>query len=245
MNCKQLRRSKKIAWLFFPYYRLKAIWDVRKNKSEIGEFFDDSCGIIHIGAHHAEERFDYAKLKKKVLWIEANPSHEAKITANLRGFPRQKVIIGLLGSTELAQRRFFISNNSGSSSSVFDFAEHTELWPEVSMINICELPQTTLPQLLQKHRIKISEYDSLVLDIQGAELDVLKGIPDLKKYFKKIQLEAADFKIYDGAPLKKEIDQYLFSKGFKNLESKAFKTNKLQTKKCMNCKYTLIKDDQS
>lgn len=208
------------------------------------KFLFEANGIIHIGAHHAEERYLYEAMKKRVLWIEANPDHLCVINANLRGFVRQKAFIGLLGSNEQEKQIFNVSNNDGLSSSVYTFEKHSDLWPEVKMVKVKTLPQTTLDAILKKNKEDSNRYDTLVLDTQGSELDILKGISNLNKWIKRIQLETSNFNVYKNAPLKKAIDAFLFSKGYVLLESQVFNSSKDKIKKCMNCRYIIRKQQK-
>ncbi len=61
----------------------------------------------------------------------------------------------------------------------------------------------------------IDRIDGIWMDVQGAELDVLKGISD--QLFSRLQFiitEAGIKPYYHGQSLKEDIDQLLFSKGF-------------------------------
>jgi FkbM family methyltransferase len=141
---------------------------------------------------------------------------------NLRGFIKQRALLALVGSDARTERNFFISNNDGASSSVYALKEHEVIWPEVKMINQLSLQQKTLPQVLRDENILADDYDILVLDVQGAELDILKGIPNLRTQFSRIELEAADFPAYSGCAGRSQITDYLKAKGYRETEAKCF-----------------------
>jgi FkbM family methyltransferase len=149
-----------------------------------------------VGAHNGGEILEYAKRKLKVLWVEANPEIFPNLVANLRGVPRQKAILGLVGHENKENRQFFLASNDGASSSVFPLEQHASLWPEIRMKRKIMLPQLTLPDLLSRAGFRLEEYDTLVLDVQGAELDIIKGIPLLADNFSRLQVEAANFPLY-------------------------------------------------
>jgi FkbM family methyltransferase len=165
-------------------------------------FFQEAKGVIHVGAHFGEEILTYAQHGVNVLWIEANPFLMPRLMLNLRGFIKQRALLALVGSDARTERNFFISNNDGASSSVYALKEHEVIWPEVKMINQLSLQQKTLPQVLRDENILADDYDILVLDVQGAELDILKGIPNLRTQFSRIELEAADFPAYSGCAVR-------------------------------------------
>lgn len=211
---------------------------MRKVTATPDPFFDQASGLIHIGAHHAEERFAYAKRRLKVLWIEADPHQIPILRTNLRGFPRQACLQALLGSRAESEREFYIANNAGASSSVYPLAECHLIWPEVKMEGVIRLPQLTLPEAMAKARLSLQGFDTLVMDVQGSELEILKGIPNLQNHFQRIQLETSDFPVYQKAPLKAQIDRHLKSCGYRLAESMIFASGG-QTRNCMDCRYVL------
>ena len=235
---RSVRRSSKFAPLFWPYYRLKLWLRLRKLPRINDPFLDRSRGVIHIGAHYGEERFEYAKRNLKVLWIEADPFHIPILKANLRGVPMQNCIQSLLGSKSCSSRKFFVANNDGASSSIYPFQEQSVIWPELEMRGAIKLPQFTLADALMRFSKRIEDYDTLVMDVQGAELEILKGITHLEKRFKCIQLETSDFPLYRGAAIKSEIDQFLQALGYRLIESKTFASDG-NDRNCMDCRYML------
>ncbi len=45
-------------------------------------------GIIHVGAHHLEERYDYHKGGiKKIFWVEGNPNLAVRILGIINSCP--------------------------------------------------------------------------------------------------------------------------------------------------------------
>lgn len=160
------------------------------------------------------------------------------LRANLRGFPRQTCLQALLGSRAESERDFYIANNGGASSSVYPLADCHLIWPEVKMERVIRLPQLTLPEAMSKARLSFQGFDTLVMDVQGSELEILKGIPNLQSIFRRIQLETSDFPVYQKAPLKTQIDRHLSSCGYRLAESMIFASDG-QTRHCMDCRYVL------
>jgi FkbM family methyltransferase len=160
--------------------------------------FLKSCdGLIHIGANEAQERNHYKNLcVKRVIYIEADPEVFKKTTANIKNY-KGYVAYNYLVTDKVGRSYFFnVSNNGGNSSSIYDFKEHKSIYPEVSYVKkICLLSQT-LPSIVEKHKIKMSNFQALVLDTQGSEFSILKGSKNILKYFKYIKLEASDFQLY-------------------------------------------------
>lgn len=202
--------------------RIRAWNKLRRAKMPLQPFFQEAKGVIHVGAHFGEEILTYAQHGLNVLWIEANPFLMPRLMLNLRGFIKQRALLAQVGTDARTERNFFISNNDGASSSVYAIKEHEVIWPEVKMINQISLEQKTLPQVLQDENMSADDYDILVLDVQGAELDVLKGIPNLRTQFSRIELEAVDFPAYSGCAVRSQIIDYLKAEGYRETEAKCF-----------------------
>lgn len=65
----------------------------------------------------------------------------------------------------------------------------------------------------------------MILDVQGAELKVLKGCGHLISKFRYIKLEATEFEMYLNNPMYLTISKYLFLFGFKELKKVTIATN--------------------
>jgi FkbM family methyltransferase len=162
------------------------------------DFFLKSCdGLIHIGANEAQERNHYKKLcVKRVIYIEADPEVFKKTTDNIKNY-KGYVAYNYLVTDKVGRSYFFnVSNNGGNSSSIYDFKEHKSIYPEVSYVKKIRLLSQTLPSIVEKHKIKMSNFQALVLDTQGSEFSILKGSKNILKYFKFIKLEACNFQLY-------------------------------------------------
>lgn len=66
---------------------------------------------------------------------------------------------------------------------------------------------------------KISSIDFIHMDVQGAELKVLIGAGEKIKDIKIIWLEVADFELYEGQPLTKDIEQFMKDNNFTIIHS--------------------------
>jgi 2-O-methyltransferase len=172
-------------------------------------------GIIHVGANLGQERELYAKYKLKVLWIEPLPHIFEKLRENIRSFPDQIAINHLITDKDDAEYLFHVASNEGASSSILEFAQHKDIWPEVREISQLTLKSVTLDSLLRKMGANSHSYQGLVMDTQGSELLVLKGAAKSLANFKFIMTEAADFESYVGCARVDELTSYLVPFGFK------------------------------
>lgn len=169
-------------------------------------------GIIHIGAHECEE-YDIYKSQAmcdNIIWIEANPEVVSKIT-------RHKVYQACISDKSGDIVDFIITNNM-QSSSFLDLKEHLVEHPNVFEQKRIKLETITLKDFVNKYSINCNDYDFLVMDIQGAELHALRGMPDLIDNFKYIYIEVNTKELYKGCGLFNEIVDFL--KNFKLLDLK-------------------------
>lgn len=169
-------------------------------------------GIIHIGAHKCEERSIYNKVgvsDDNIIWIEANQDLVQFVNQNLKGV---NIIQGVVSDKE-EEVDFMITNNL-ESSSIFAFGTHSKHHPHVMASKYIKVNSITLPKLFEKNNINPSNFDMLVMDIQGAEFNALKGMESILNNFNHIYLEANEEELYVGCGLLSDIEIFLEPRGF-------------------------------
>lgn len=164
----------------------------------------------------------YANHSLDVLWIEANSEVFPVLQAAISSYPRQKAISHLVTDQAGQEVTFKIANNDGQSSSIFNLAEHKKMWPEIEYCSEQKHITTTIDALCEAGEIDPALYDVMVLDVQGAELMVLKGAAKSLRHIRFIRLEAADFNAYEGAPTREVISGYLKSCGYDEIQADPF-----------------------
>ena len=185
--------------------------ETRRRGREIDRLFlSASRSVVHVGANCGQERFLYEAFGVSVLWIEALPEVFLLLQKNLRGFKNQ-VALRALVSDEAGQRVQFRVASNWASSSMFDFALHQNVWPDVKMQSMITLETQTLDDLIEPSRRDI---DAIVLDVQGAELKVLKGARKQLNSIRFVKAEAADFNAYQGGCTEKELIPFLAKLGY-------------------------------
>ena len=180
-------------------------------------FLTNVRGVVHIGAHRGPERHRYAAHDLDVLWIEADPRMFTVLSRNLRGYPRQRAVQGLISDTDGEEVTFHVASNNGASSSMLPMKGHAEEYPGVTTSDRITLRTRTFTRLVEEEAVDLSLYEALVVDVQGAELKVLAGIGDLLSHFRILKLEAADYEAYAGAPLIDEVARYAVSEGYREV----------------------------
>lgn len=178
------------------------------------DFIGHSKGVIHVGANAGQERDIYAAHNLPVVWIEALHDAFAQLGENISKYPNQRALRCLIVDEDGKECAFNIASNEGQSSSIFDFGEHTKIWPEIKYTHSFPTVGVTLKTALQRFSVNVADYDTLIMDVQGAELLVLKGAGDLLDGFRFIRAEACDFEMYKGGCRLSDLDEYLIPRGF-------------------------------
>lgn len=174
-------------------------------------------GVIHVGAHLAEEAPIYDRLGiKRVWWIEANPAVAGKITDVLKDYPSQRLISALVLDQPKASVTFNVTNYDGMSSSIFKWGTHTEFSPDTVVAYVISLDSTFLDQLDQK--FDFLGCNMLNIDIEGAGLMALQGGTETLNQIDYVYIEVQTENVYDGAPLLDDYDLWLEEHGFKRVE---------------------------
>ena len=171
-------------------------------------------GVVHVGANRGQERLAYAARGIEVVWVEPIPEVFAELTRNIAGFPDQRAFRALVSDTDGTPVRFHVTDNGGRSSSIFELAEHRVVWPQVGLSHVIELETVTLPTLLAREKIDLTGFDALVMDTQGAELQVLRGAAPILDRFTLIKAELFSFEAYKGVCQRPEVDAFLAGHGF-------------------------------
>ena len=167
-----------------------------------------SKGVVHVGASFGEERDLYNYFNQNVIWIEPIPDVFQKLKKNISLYKNQVCFNYLITDKIDKEYEFKITNNS-LSSSIFDLAEHKKMWPEVHYSHSITLKSMNLKTLFLNKNIDLKNFDSLVIDTQGSELLVLKGLGEFINFFKYVKVEVWIFECYDGCCTDSEIKSYM------------------------------------
>jgi FkbM family methyltransferase len=124
---------------------------------------------------------------------------------------RNVAIHGAAIGAEAKTVRFNVVNNLVSSSVLAPSALNREIHgKEMDIRRVVEVEQVRLEDAMQERQ----EIDLLKLDLQGYELEALKGCGRLVERIKVITTEIEFVALYDGQPLFGDIDVFLRSWGF-------------------------------
>lgn len=171
-------------------------------------------GVIHIGAHHAEELNSYITHGiNDVIWIEANPDNVTIVNQKISHFPRMRSYCFAAVSKSHCHVSLNIANN-GQSSSILELGSHQIHHPSVKYIKAIECIGLSIDDFVASHCIDLSLFNMINLDIQGYELEALRGAIKSLKVIDFIYTEVQSEEVYAKAPLLPEVQSFLSSLGF-------------------------------
>lgn len=173
-------------------------------------------GVLHIGANVGEEAPIYEQLGiKKQIWIEGNPEIFLKLKANIAHNPQAIALNYLIGDEE-KEVTFHIANNGGQSSSVLELGTHTKQHPDVHFVRDIQAKMYRIDGL----GLDLEGVDFLNIDLQGFEMQALKGMGDLLKGFKWAYLEVNRADVYKGCAQIESMDLFMLANGFRRVETR-------------------------
>lgn len=171
-------------------------------------------GILHVGAAMLEEAEQYTEMGvKTVWWIEARPHDPARM-ARAKQFGHTLIEgVALGGDSGIATIR--VTSNEVSSS-VLPLARHAIIYPDIVVKEEIRVPQMQGDDLL--HDALPAEVDTLVLDTQGFEHDVIIGLFLILRRIKMVWAEVSETELYAGQRLRSDVEELLEKNGFTNRE---------------------------
>jgi len=184
-----------------------------ENIDELFTFFKVNVeGILHIGAHKCEELETYLKYTTidKILWVEAIDS---LIKENLEKNSNLKIINAVISNEDGKDIEFKITNLTNCSS-ILDLKYHKEIHPSIEVVETTKMQTKTIQTLYKENNIPFSEYNTLVMDIQGAELLALKGMGDILNNIDIIYIEVNEKELYEGCCTLDNLHEYLINFNF-------------------------------
>lgn len=176
-------------------------------------------GVLHIGAHYGQEAEHYHKLGvEEMVFVEADPDTFKVLLKNIEQYPKATALNVCLSDKEENDVDFNVADHTGQASSLLEFGTHVFAHPEVTMIGKIKVNTKRLDQIPIS-----SSLDFLNIDVQCAEMKVLRGMGDLLKQFKYAYLEVNEKDLYKGCPHVNDIDLFMNGFGFRRVETKMFR----------------------
>lgn len=195
-----------------PWFKVfnQKMW-IPQDWMKINNYSKKEETIIHVGAYKGEEVPSYKKQYKKIIMIEADPDNFLALKEKYEKDPDVE-LINLIISDEEGVVPFYKTSN-GQSNSIFKLnSPHINQFPYVKETKTINLNAKKLDSIITLNE---KEKNTLVIDVQGAELKVLKGSLENLKKIEKIKLEINYEESYKECCLMHEIDEFLYNNNFK------------------------------
>lgn len=169
-------------------------------------------GILHVGAHLAEESIEYEGAGwsplNRIIWIESQSTLVGQL-GNLLNPSKHKVINATVWSEAGLRKTFHVANNS-QSSSLFALGTHERTYPEIQFDFDLSVTTSRLDEIIEES----DDISFLNLDIQGAELEALIGLGQKIQKVKWIYSEVNKWEVYKGCARIQDLDNYLEQHSF-------------------------------
>lgn len=171
-------------------------------------------GIIHIGAHYGQELQDYVNYGiKKIMLFEPLKESFDILSDNAEMFMYEaniKLYNMALGNTIGEVEMFVERANHGMSSSVLEPGSHLDSYPGITfngkeLVGIDKLDNIPFDR---------NDFNALNIDVQGYELEVLKGAENTLNHINIIFTEVNIGEVYKGCGKLSEVDEFLKPYGF-------------------------------
>jgi FkbM family methyltransferase len=175
-------------------------------------------GVIHIGAHYGEEVKDYIDLKINNLSFFEPLSNTLQILEdNLSNYADKahiQIFPYALGNEE-KDVEMYVSDHGGMCSSILKPKIVLEQYPGIKFPK----KETVKMIRLDDVEIDIADYNFINIDVQGYELEVLRGAEHTLKNIDYVYTEINVEEVYENAPHVDELDQFLLTYGFTRVET--------------------------
>jgi FkbM family methyltransferase len=177
-------------------------------------------GLIQVGAYDGS--YEHQHLKRlglrQALFIEASPVPFARLKKTCKDLPNASfvncAILDKNGPVE-----FTITNHDQSSSLLKPARALEEL--SIKPDHVITVAGKTLDYVLKEQNLTPQSFNVLVIDVQGAELLVLRGAASLLPHLDVVNTEVNFEELYHGGAQIDEIDDFLAPYGFRRVYTTA------------------------
>jgi FkbM family methyltransferase len=183
--------------------------------------------IVEVGACEGEDSIKYSRLfqNAEIYAFEPLPSNTKMAKENFEKYNIHNVrLIEKALSDKNGTAQFFVSNGQppdagqgdwdygNKSSSLLNPAKHLDVSDFITFKQVVTVETITLDEFCENN--KIAGIDFMHMDVQGAEMLVLKGAAKNLRCIKAIWLEVSTIDLYKDQPLAEDIEKFMSANGF-------------------------------
>jgi FkbM family methyltransferase len=168
-------------------------------------------GIIQIGAHLGNEYESLKNISPNFLMFEPQKMIYQKLNEKLGSNKNVTIVNAALGSEKKKAVMYTEQVNQGQSSSILPPALHLLQYPTIQFNDAEEVDVMILDEYIKENP---NNYNLMTLDVQGYELEVLKGCKTVLQQVDYILCEVNRAELYLGCAMIEQIDEFLKEYGF-------------------------------
>lgn len=182
------------------------------------------ANIILVGAWEGGEVKGFLGAGVQMVYLfEAEPIAIKKLTEDYGSNSRVKLFEGAVSSLPGKIKKFHILNHSSSSLFTPNLDLLRKIIPDFEVRKEIQVCTITLDTSLREHYEQLgnNKLDTfLILDIQGGELEAIKGATELLERVGWIQAEVSTAELYQDQNTLAQLDEYLKGKGFNRVSTR-------------------------
>jgi len=172
-------------------------------------------GVIHIGAHYGQEYADYLRAGiENMMFFEPVKSTYEKLLEVVVTTDKVRAYNLALGNYTGKAEIFIEKANNGQSCSLLEPGTHLDSYPHIKFDHPKEeIGITTLDNI----EFDMSQFNMLNIDIQGYELEALKGAVETLPFIDIIYTEINVGPVYKNCCVVGDLDAFLAAYGFERV----------------------------
>ena len=160
--------------------------------------------VLHLGAHFGQEAKAYWEFGiRDAVFVEADPVTFEKLSNELKKYPGYRAVCALLANIDDDLVNFYQASNSGLSSSALRPTGHLDKYKAIKFESIINLKTAKLDSILNE------SFELIALDVQGFELEVIRGGENTFRRAKVLWIEVSIGGLYAHDAKIEEVVSYL------------------------------------
>ena len=174
----------------------------------------DVKGIIHIGGHYGEEIDEYVRngIQEIVIFEPLSDSFDI-LCENIQDLNANIIAHQVALGPEETTATMYVSDNEKQSSSLLKPKVHITHHPHV------KFPETEEVEVKVLDDFDYTKYNFINMDVQGYELEVLKGATETLKHVDYVYCEVNRDEVYEGNAYVEELDEFLSAYNMERVET--------------------------
>jgi FkbM family methyltransferase len=172
-------------------------------------------GIIQVGANVGQEIMHFKQLTNNIILVEPIPQLAEYL---FRSYPDYLILACGLGSTN-AIMDLYLASNGGESSSVLKPLNHPMYYPDIVFGESIKIPVRTFESLVEEFNIDMNNFNILISDAQGYDLEAIKGFGQYITSFELIIAEYINSNLYENEASLDDMINYLTPLNFELIDT--------------------------